>query len=101
MREDRPAVFLFAGLHERSVAIDEYRRRSERLPAPDTFPLDFRVVSKGAARRWWKAQIDGVAEVVAGKPQAQADRVLAEGPLNRAFTLQHRARKRLGPGPQR
>ena len=101
MREDRPVTFLFAGLYERSTAIDKYRRRSKRLPAPDTFPLDLRIVSEGAARRRWKAKIDRVAEVVTGETQAQANRVLADDTLNGVFASEHRARKRLRPGPQR
>ena len=101
MRDDRPAVFLFAGFDERSAAIDKDRRRPKRLSAPDAFPLDLRIVPEGSARRGWKAEIDRVAEVVTGKAQAQADRVLADDTLNRVFTSEHGARERLRPGPQR
>ena len=87
MRDDRPVVLLVAGLDERSAAIDKYRRRSKRPSAPDTFPLDFRIVSEGAARRWRKAEIDRVAEVVTGETQPQANRVLADDTLNRAVHL--------------
>ncbi len=84
VRDDRPAVCLSTGFDERSPSIHEDRRRPERLAVPDTFPLDLRIVAERSARRGWKAEIDRVAEIVAGKTQAQADRVLTDDALNRA-----------------
>ena len=83
--------FSSRAFYERSAAIDKYRRRSKRLPVPDAFPLDLRIVSECAARRWWKTKIDRVAEVVPGEPQAQANRVSCGHTLNRMFASEDRA----------
>src|SRR5206468_5621713 len=101
VRDDRPAVLLLSRFDERSGTVHKDRRRPKLLSVPDTFPFDLGIVSKGAARGRWEAEIDRVAEVVAGKSQAQAHRVLAPAALNRMVASKHAARKDFGSGPQR
>src|SRR6185312_17376956 len=96
-----PFAFFAAAARERPAALDEQRRRAQDLARPDALALDLGILAEGRARRCRQAEVHGVAELVAGEPQAQADRFLAQRPLHRVLAALHRAREALGAGPQR
>jgi len=76
-------------------------RRTQHLARPDAFALDLGVLAEGRAGRRRQAEVHGVAELVAGESQPQADRLAAQRSLHRMLAALHRAREALGAGPQR
>ncbi len=99
---DSPVTRLSATAHQRSLALDQQRRRPQLLAAPNPFALDLRIVGKRGRARFAsrQPQIDRVAEFVAGKTKSQAYRLLARGPLHGVLAATHGTRKSFRPGPQ-
>src|SRR5437660_6818511 len=78
------------------VARREHARTAQRLAGPLALHLYFRVAREcGTGLR--QAEIDGVAIVVGGKAQLQADGGLSHGALDRVLALLDRAREGFGP----
>jgi len=98
-----PVAGLGAAPHQRSLPLDEQRCRPQHFSAPDPFALDLRIVREGGAARFARrqAEIDGVAELLAGETEAQADHFLARRALHRLLAATDRARKGFRPGPER
>ena len=81
-------------------------RAAKTLARPSVSPvhwlsrLDLRIARECDEEGIRQAEIDGVAVVLAGEAELQADRRLAHGALNRLLASLHRARERFRPGPQ-
>jgi hypothetical protein len=99
-RDDRP-VALVARPHERTPAIDEHARRTQRQAAPDTLALDLGIVPERSEWRRRQAEIDRVAEFVAAETKAKTDGISPAASLHRLFAAPHRPRNRFRPRPQR
>jgi hypothetical protein len=78
-----PGAALIADAYERPVALRERARARKRLAGPLRLGLDFRIAPKQRARSRRQAKIDGVAVIIAGKAELEADRVLADRALDR------------------
>ena len=92
-----PFAAIGADAHARPVAQREGIGAAQRFAGPLRFGLDLGIARELRARRYWQAEIDGIAIVATGKAEPQGDRGLAHCSLHRLLAALHRARKHL-PG---
>jgi hypothetical protein len=84
-----------------SGAHGEGIRAAEGFPGPLALDLYFRIAREGRGGWVRQSEIDGVAIVVAGKAELQADGGFSNRSLDRLFASLHGARERFGTGPER
>src|SRR5690606_28944125 len=90
----------FTQAHQRPAAVHQQRGRTIAGASPDAFTLDFRVQGKGRVAWLGQAKSNRIAEILAGKTQAQTHRVLPWTALYRHVALEHAPGNLLRPCPE-
>ncbi len=98
----RPGAVVAPDADDAVAPVAEQGRRPERWPVPDALPLDLRIPGeRSLATAGRKAEVDGIAEIIPGEPQPQADRLGPDGALHRVTAFPYRSPGLLRAGPQR